>query len=183
MVDCAPHGTARHDTTRHDIGMIFQHFNLLDLVGLADRVSAFPSQLSGGQKQRVGIARALAGNPKVLLSDEATSSLDPETTDSILQLVKDLNAQLGLTVLLITDEMEVVKRICHSSALIAAGRIVESGNIIDLLNTPGSRISHALFPLGKSHGTPGNAVIEIMYAGHLAESRSLRSSRGSSGSM
>jgi len=142
---------------------------ILDLVGLADRASAFPSQLSGGQKQRVGIARALAGNPKVLLSDEATSSLDPETTDSILQLVKDLNAQLGLTVLLITHEMEVVKRICHSAALIEAGRIVESGNIIDLLNTAGSKISHALFPLGESRGTPGNTVIEIMYAGHLAE--------------
>ena len=142
---------------------------ILDLVGLADRASAFPSQLSGGQKQRVGIARALAGNPKVLLSDEATSSLDPETTDSILQLVKDLNAQLGLTVLLITHEMEVVKRICHSAALIEAGRIVESGKIIDLLNTPGSKISHALFPLGESNGTPGNTVIEIMYAGHLAE--------------
>jgi len=142
---------------------------ILDLVGLADRASAFPSQLSGGQKQRVGIARALAGNPKVLLSDEATSSLDPETTDSILELVKDLNVQLGLTVLLITHEMEVVKRICHSAALLEAGRIVESGNIIDLLNTAGSKISHALFPLGESMGAQGNTVIEIMYAGQLAE--------------
>jgi D-methionine transport system ATP-binding protein len=142
---------------------------ILDLVGLTDRANSYPSQLSGGQKQRVGIARALAGNPKVLLSDEATSSLDPETTESILQLLKDLNAKLGLTILLITHEMEVVKRICNSAALIEGGRIVESGAIIDLLNTPGSKIAHALFPLGESRGTPGNTVIEIMYAGHLAE--------------
>jgi D-methionine transport system ATP-binding protein len=142
---------------------------ILELVGLSDRASAFPSQLSGGQKQRVGIARALAGNPRVLLSDEATSSLDPETTESILQLLKDLNAKLGLTILLITHEMEVVKKICDSAALIENGRIVESGKVIDLLNTPGSKISHALFPLGESRGTPGNTVIEIMYAGHLAE--------------
>ena len=142
---------------------------MLDFVGLSDKARAYPDQLSGGQKQRVGIARALAGNPKVLLSDEATSSLDPETTDSILELVKDLNVQLGLTVLLITHEMEVVKRICHSAALLEAGRIVESGNIIDLLNTAGSKISHALFPLGESMGAQGNTVIEIMYAGQLAE--------------
>ena len=142
---------------------------ILDLVGLGDRASAYPAQLSGGQKQRVGIARALAGNPSVLLSDEATSSLDPETTDSILELLKDVNRQLGLTILLITHEMEVVKRICDSAALIEDGRIVESGTIIDLLNTPRSKISHALFPLGASVGSAGNTVIEIMYAGHLAE--------------
>ncbi|PPF79640.1 methionine ABC transporter ATP-binding protein [Subtercola sp. Z020] len=142
---------------------------VLDLVGLADRASAYPSQLSGGQKQRVGIARALAGNPKVLLSDEATSSLDPETTLSILELLKDLNHQLGVTIMLITHEMEVVKRICTSAALIEGGRIVESGNVIDLLNTPKSKIAHALFPLGESRGAPGNTVVEIMFAGHLAD--------------
>jgi D-methionine transport system ATP-binding protein len=142
---------------------------ILDLVGLADRADAFPAQLSGGQKQRVGIARALAGNPAVLLSDEATSALDPETTDSILQLLARLNRDLGLTILLITHEMEVVKRICHSAALIENGRITESGDVIDLLNTPGSKIAHALFPLGESRGAPGNTVIEIMFAGHLAE--------------
>ncbi|CAN5287483.1 ATP-binding cassette domain-containing protein [soil metagenome] len=155
-------GLARADRRRRSS-------EILELVGLADRADAFPAQLSGGQKQRVGIARALAGNPTVLLSDEATSSLDPETTESILQLLKDLNAKLGLTILLITHEMEVVKRICTSAALIEDGRIVESGDIISLLNTPGSKISHALFPLGESRGTPGNTVIEIMYAGHLAE--------------
>jgi D-methionine transport system ATP-binding protein len=142
---------------------------ILALVGLTERAGAYPSQLSGGQKQRVGIARALAGNPKVLLSDEATSSLDPETTESILQLLKELNAKLGLTILLITHEMEVVKKICDSAALIEDGRIVESGKVIDLLNTPGSKIAHALFPLGESNGTPGNTVIEIMYAGHLSD--------------
>ncbi|MEF2976697.1 methionine ABC transporter ATP-binding protein [Subtercola sp. YIM 133946] len=142
---------------------------ILDLVGLADRASAYPSQLSGGQKQRVGIARALAGNPKVLLSDEATSSLDPETTESILELLKSLNTELGLTILLITHEMEVVKRICDSAALIEDGRIVESGNVIGLLNTPRSKIAHALFPLGESRGEAGNTIIEIMYAGHLAD--------------
>lgn len=142
---------------------------ILELVGLGDRASAYPTQLSGGQKQRVGIARALAGNPKVLLSDEATSSLDPETTEQILDLLKTLNTELGLTILLITHEMEVVKRICDSAVLIEGGRIVESGKVIDLLNTPGSKIAHALFPLGESHGTPGNTVIEIMYAGHLAD--------------
>ncbi|MCU1637410.1 MAG: methionine transporter ATP-binding protein [Microbacteriaceae bacterium] len=142
---------------------------ILDLVGLADRSSAYPSQLSGGQKQRVGIARALAGNPKVLLSDEATSALDPQTTDSILQLLKDLNRKLGLTILLITHEMEVVKRICDSVGLIDEGRIVESGSVIDLLNTPGSRVAHALFPLGEGTGSPGNTTIEIMFAGDVVE--------------
>ncbi|MEA9987188.1 MULTISPECIES: methionine ABC transporter ATP-binding protein [Subtercola] len=142
---------------------------ILELVGLSDRASAYPSELSGGQKQRVGIARALAGNPKVLLSDEATSSLDPQTTDSILQLLKDLNRKLGLTILLITHEMEVVKKICDSAALIDDGRIVENGTVIDLLNTPKSKISHALFPLGESHGSPGHTIVEMMYAGELAE--------------
>lgn len=109
---------------------------LLDLVGLADKAKAYPGQLSGGQKQRVGIARALAGDPKVLLSDEATSALDPETTRSILQLLRDLNQQLGLTVLLITHEMDVVKTICDSAALMQKGRIVESGTVGELLATP-----------------------------------------------
>ena len=91
------------------------------------RPNAFPGELSGGQKQRVGIARALAGNPKVLLSDEATSALDPETTRSILELITSINRDLGLTVLLITHEMDVVKSICHSAALIEAGRVIEQG--------------------------------------------------------
>lgn len=114
---------------------------LLDLVGLADKATSYPAQLSGGQKQRVGIARALAGDPKVLLSDEATSALDPETTRSILALLRDLNRQLGLTVLLITHEMDVVKSVCDSAALMENGRIVESGTVSELLATPGSELA------------------------------------------
>ncbi|MCZ7430333.1 methionine ABC transporter ATP-binding protein [Streptomyces sp. WMMC1477] len=122
--------------------------DLLDVVGLADRARAYPAQLSGGQKQRVGIARALAGDPKVLLSDEATSALDPETTRSVLELLRDLNRQLGLTVLLITHEMDVVKTVCDSAALMRAGRVVESGTVPELLATPGSELAATLFPVG-----------------------------------
>src|SRR4051795_8806083 len=120
---------------------------LLDLVGLADKARAYPAQLSGGQKQRVGIARALAGDPKVLLSDEATSALDPETTRSILKLLRQLNEQLGLTVLLITHEMDVIKSVCDSAALMRGGRVVESGALAELLATPGSELASALFPV------------------------------------
>ncbi|KAB2642692.1 MAG: methionine ABC transporter ATP-binding protein MetN [Verrucomicrobia bacterium] len=102
---------------------------LLNLVGLCDRAHAYPSQLSGGQKQRVAIARALASSPKVLLCDEATSSLDPQTTRSILSLLKEINAQLGLTILLITHEMDVVKSICDEVAIINEGHIVEQGAV------------------------------------------------------
>jgi D-methionine transport system ATP-binding protein len=121
---------------------------LLELVGLADRADAYPAQLSGGQKQRVGIARALAARPKILLSDEATSALDPETTESILRLLLDLNRRLGLTILLITHEMNVVKRICTSAAIMRDGRFVESGRITDLLRRPDSELARDLFPLG-----------------------------------
>ncbi|MBB3593431.1 ABC-type methionine transport system ATPase subunit [Rhizobium sp. BK529] len=100
---------------------------LLELVGLSDKASAYPSSLSGGQKQRVGIARALAARPALLLSDEATSALDPETTRSILTLLKDINRKLGLTILLITHEMEVVRGIADRVAVIDTGRIVEEG--------------------------------------------------------
>ncbi|MFD1369818.1 methionine ABC transporter ATP-binding protein [Actinoplanes sichuanensis] len=120
---------------------------LLELVGLGGRADAYPAQLSGGQKQRVGIARALAARPRVLLSDEATSALDPETTESILRLLLDLNRRLGLTILLITHEMNVVKRICTSAAVMRDGRFVESGTITDLLRTPGSELARGLFPL------------------------------------
>src|SRR5690625_4801960 len=133
---------------RRDIGMIFQHFNLLssrtvfdnialplelakysrqainkrvnellELVGLSAQRGQYPAQISGGQKQRVGIARALASGPKVLLSDEATSALDPDTTESILELLRDLRDELGLTILLITHEVNVIKRICDSAAI------------------------------------------------------------------
>ncbi|WP_027956413.1 MULTISPECIES: methionine ABC transporter ATP-binding protein [Halobacillus] len=152
---------------RQDIGMIFQHFNLLwsrtvydniafpleiagvpkeersrrvneliDLVGLSGRGNSYPSQLSGGQKQRVGIARALANNPKVLLCDEATSALDPETTDSILDLLVDINEKLGLTIVLITHEMHVIRKICHQVAVMEQGRIVEKGDVLDVFLHP-----------------------------------------------
>jgi D-methionine transport system ATP-binding protein len=141
---------------------------LLDLVGLADKAGAYPAQLSGGQKQRVGIARALAGDPKVLLSDEATSALDPETTRSILQLLRDLNRQLGLTVLLITHEMGVVKSICDSAALMERGRVVESGTVSELLATPGSELAAALFPVGGEPTGDDRTVLDVTFQGEAA---------------
>src|SRR5699024_5754502 len=146
---------------RQNIGMIFQHFNLLwsrtvkenilfpleiagipkderseradeliDLVGLKGRENAYPSELSGGQKQRVGIARALANDPKVLLCDEATSSLDPQTTDNVLDLLVDINRRLNLTIVVITHEMNVIRKICHRVAVMDGGRIVEEGQVV-----------------------------------------------------
>ena len=185
---------------RHDIGMVFQHFNLLsnrtvqqnvefaletigvrgserprraaemlDLVGLSAHAGSFPSQLSGGQKQRVGIARALAGRPRVLLSDEATSALDPETTRSILDLLRRLNRELGLTVLLITHEMDVVKRVCDSAALMESGRILEQGELVQLVSTPGSALARELFPLGALPEDDGSAIIDITFSGGSAD--------------
>ena len=152
---------------RQNIGMIFQHFNLLasrtveenvafpleiqglpkdqirvrvaellKLVQLDTRKDYYPSQLSGGQKQRVGIARALASNPKVLLSDEATSALDPQTTQSILALLKDINRKLNLTIVLITHQMEVVKEICDRVAVIENGNILEEGSMYRVFTNP-----------------------------------------------
>lgn len=117
---------------------------LLDLVGLSDKAHAFPSQLSGGQKQRVGIARALAANPDVLLCDEATSALDSETTASVLALLETINRQLGLTIVLITHQLEVVKTLCDHAALLEAGELQESGKIADLLASPWSRLRDIL---------------------------------------
>ncbi|GAA2979732.1 methionine ABC transporter ATP-binding protein [Streptomyces fulvorobeus] len=142
--------------------------DLLDLVGLSDKAKAYPGQLSGGQKQRVGIARALAGDPKVLLSDEATSALDPETTRSVLQLLRDLNQQLGLTVLLITHEMDVVKTVCDSAALMRRGRVVESGTVRELLATPGSELAHELFPVGGTASGPDSTVVDVTFHGEAA---------------
>ena len=118
--------------------------HLLELVGIADKVDAYPSQLSGGQKQRVGIARALAARPEVLLCDEATSALDPETTASVLALLADINQRLNLTIVLITHQLEVVKTICDHAALLEQGEIVESGKLADLLVTPWSRLRQSL---------------------------------------
>ena len=109
---------------------------LLELVGLSDKADAYPSQLSGGQKQRVAIARALASDPEVLLSDEATSALDPETTQSILRLLKEVNRALGVTILIITHEMQVIKEICSQVYVMEGGRIVEQGDVFQVFAVP-----------------------------------------------
>ncbi|MDC3415965.1 methionine ABC transporter ATP-binding protein [Aquibacillus salsiterrae] len=109
---------------------------LLELVGLSDKADHYPTQLSGGQKQRVSIARALANNPKVLLCDEATSALDPSTTKSILALLKKINLELGITIVIITHEMEVVKEICDRCAVMQDGKVVEEGPTYDMFSNP-----------------------------------------------
>ncbi|WP_428911120.1 methionine ABC transporter ATP-binding protein [Niallia sp. Krafla_26] len=114
---------------------------LIQLVGLQGREDSYPSQLSGGQKQRVGIARALANNPKVLLCDEATSALDPQTTDSILELLVDINKKLGLTIVLITHEMHVIRKICHRVAVMEDGKIVEQGPVLEVFKDPKQQIT------------------------------------------
>jgi D-methionine transport system ATP-binding protein len=155
-------GTAKKDRRPKALEM-------LDLVGLAHRADDRPGQLSGGQRQRVGIARALASGPDVLLSDEATSALDPETTRSILELIKRLSRELGLTVLLITHEMEVVKRICDAAALMETGRVIEQGQLDDLIRTPGSRVAAELFPVGEAHYIPHHRIIDITYTSLSAD--------------
>lgn len=114
---------------------------LLELVGLADKKDQYPAQLSGGQKQRVGIARALASDPKVLLCDEATSALDPQTTKAILELIRDINQKLQLTVVLITHEMQVIKEICDNVAVIENGVICEQGTVLDVFTNPQQSIT------------------------------------------
>lgn len=114
---------------------------LIALVGLEGRDDAYPSQLSGGQKQRVGIARALANNPTVLLCDEATSALDPETTDAILDLLVSINEKLGLTIVLITHEMHVIRKICHRVAVMEKGKVVEQGDVLEVFQNPQAPIT------------------------------------------
>lgn len=114
---------------------------LLNMVDLADKKDVFPAQLSGGQKQRVGIARALANDPSVLLCDEATSALDPNTTSSILKLLKKINRELNITIVLITHEMNVVKEICDRMAIMQDGSVVESGNVYDIFSTPKNELT------------------------------------------
>lgn len=114
---------------------------LLSLVGLSDKADAYPNSLSGGQKQRVAIARALINDPKVLLCDEATSALDPETTDSILEILKELNQKLNITVVVVTHEMKVIEQICEDVAVLHNGRIVETGNVYDVFSHPKEEIT------------------------------------------
>ena len=118
--------------------------NLLELVGLSNRKDHYPAQLSGGQKQRVGIARALANNPQVLLCDEATSALDPLTTGSILQLIREINRRLGLTVVLITHEMDVITQICDRVAVMDQGSILEVGTVETVFTSPQSQVAKQL---------------------------------------
>lgn len=198
--------------TRQQIGMIFQHFNLLwsrtvrgnisfpleiagvpkkerqkrvdeliELVGLKGKEDAYPSELSGGQKQRVGIARALANNPKVLLCDEATSALDPQTTDSILELLQDINEKLGLTIVLITHEMHVIRKICHRVAVMDGGEIVEIGPVLEIFKHPKRPITRRFVQqvaepedseeiishLLKKY--PNGAIVRLTFVGEVAE--------------
>jgi len=197
---------------RRQIGMIFQHFNLLssrtvfdnvalplelaglsrkeirskvtpllDLVGLADKTGRYPAELSGGQKQRVGIARALATEPKVLLCDEATSALDPETTRSILGLLRDINEKLGITIVVITHEMQVIKEICDRVAVIDAGEVVELASVEQVFTRPQTEVTRSLLAVVSGDELPatlaarlssvsnGPAVLRLRFTGEDAE--------------
>lgn len=200
-------------SARRDIGMIFQHFNvlssctvagnvalpfkvaglsraeiawrippLLELVGLAHKADAYPSKLSGGQKQRIGIARALALDPSVLLCDEATSALDPETTEQILALLRDINRKLGLTIVLITHEMQVLRDIAGRVAVLDHGRVVEEGATFDVLAFPMSAVARSFLSGLVAHELPpqveaqllrdavadSDPVLRIVFTGHAA---------------
>lgn len=150
--------------------------DLLEMVGLSDKRDVYPSQLSGGQKQRVGIARALANNPSVLLCDEATSALDPSTTKSILSLLKKINHELGLTIVLITHEMEVVKEICDRMAVMQDGRIVEEGQVYDLFANPTNELTKEFINTILQFDLPDHLltsskgkIVKIRFRGAIAE--------------
>lgn len=138
---------------------------LLSLVGLADRGDSYPAQLSGGQRQRVGIARAIASQPAVVLADEPTSALDMETTDQILTLLKDVRDRLGVTVIVITHEMSVVRKICDSATLLETGKIVESAPLVEALADPESALARKLVPLPEvdSRAVGNDAVVDIYF--------------------
>ncbi len=181
---------------RQNIGLIFQHFNLLEsrsafdnvalplellgkpkaeirqrvsnllaLVGLQDRQHHYPRELSGGQKQRVAIARALATQPKILLCDEATSSLDPKSTLAILDLLKKLRTELQLTILLITHELDVIKRICDHAAVLDQGKIAEKATVIELFSNPQSKLAQQLIHESQQRELP------LLAKKHLAEEK------------
>ncbi|MEK6455654.1 methionine ABC transporter ATP-binding protein [Caldifermentibacillus hisashii] len=148
---------------------------LLDMVGLADKKDVYPGQLSGGQKQRVGIARALANNPKVLLCDEATSALDPTTTKSILNLLKKINKELNITIVIITHEMDVVKEICHRMAIMENGRIVEQGNVYDIFASPKEQLTKEFIQSVVSFDLPKatlrllkGTLVKLLFRGEVA---------------
>ena len=172
---------------REEIGMIFQHFNLLmqksvlenvcfplfiqgkskaeakkkayellDIVGLKERAKAYPAQLSGGQQQRVAIARALASDPQILLCDEATSALDPQTTSSILALLQDINKRFGITIVVITHQMAVVREICNRVAIMKDGQVVENGSTVEIFNHPKSEVARELLRKDDGGDTTGD---------------------------
>lgn len=143
---------------------------LLEIVGISEKINAYPSQLSGGQRQRVAIARALASNPEVLLCDEATSALDPMTTQSILDLLQDINRRLGITVILITHEMAVIRQICTKVAILDGGRIVEEGSVDEVFVHTKSEAGKRLFGiLPKEPGMdPETPAIRIVFDGVMA---------------
>ncbi|MDD3299116.1 MAG: ATP-binding cassette domain-containing protein [Bacillota bacterium] len=174
---------------RRQMGMIFQHFNLLSsrttyrnvafpmeissmpdneikkrverllaLVELEDKAGAYPSELSGGQKQRVGIARALATGSKILLCDEATSSLDPRTTRSILALLKSINEKYGITIVMVTHQIQAVKQICHSVAIIERSEVVEQGRVEEMFSRPGAEITKGFLEDISVTGFPGGSL-------------------------
>ena len=138
---------------------------LLDVVGLAEKANAYPAQLSGGQRQRVAIARALATEPKVLLCDEATSALDPMTTQSILALLQDINRRLGITIVIITHEMAVIRQICTRVAIIDGGKIAEKGNVREVFANPRTAAAKRLFrSTHKEELPPGKRCLRLIFS-------------------
>lgn len=150
-------------------------YELLRLVDLEEKAQAYPSQLSGGQKQRVGIARALANHPRILLSDEATSALDPKTTKSILHLLKDINRKFGITIVIITHEMDVIKEICDEVAVIENGKIIEQASVVDLFTNPSADttrtfiedITESLPESIKISNKPDEKFVKISFRGSI----------------
>ena len=152
--------------------------SLLELVGLGDKASAYPAQLSGGQQQRVAIARALATNPKVLLCDEATSALDPKTTGAILELIRDINRKLGITVIIITHQMSVVESTCRHVAILEEGQVVEQGEVSAVFSHPKSEAARRLvFPEGNPESLlcagSGSRLIRVVFNGADATGKPL----------
>ncbi|RYM06675.1 ATP-binding cassette domain-containing protein [Sporolactobacillus sp. THM7-7] len=139
----------------------------LEIVGLKERSGAYPSQLSGGQKQRVAIARALAHEPEVLLSDEATSALDPNTTDSILELLLKVNRELGITIFLITHELDVIQRICDRVAVMEKGRIIESGTVVDIFTRPKEAMTKQFVRNESRFRIPSHVYRDLLATGRL----------------
>ena len=141
---------------------------LLELVGLPDKAEAYPAQLSGGQKQRIAIARALATDPKVLLCDEATSALDPNTTHAILELIRQINKELGITVVIITHQMSVVEEVCNRVAILDNGTVVEEGEVQAIFSHPTSTAAKRLvYPAGapKAEALPGHKLVRVAFGG------------------